>query len=598
MKLKSVSVRGFRGYKDEQVLNLNNLTTLIGKNDVGKSTLLEALEIFFNNSLVKIDASDLNVASEDKLVEIACTFTEFPASLILDAQAATSLADEYLLLQSGELRIKKVWNFNGARLKEEVFVTAAHPSADKASDLLTLTNTQLKARYRELDLEDPDVSLSINPSIRKAIWASFDDLALSEADIPVSTTEVKKIWEKLSTHLPLYALFQSDRASRDSDAEVQDPMKLAVSAALADASVQELLAKVNEAVRVKATELAERTHGALTKLDAELAKQLVPKFKAEQKWGGLYSISLDGDDGIPINKRGSGVRRLVLVSFFRAEAERKLADGSKQNIIYAIEEPETSQHPRNQRLLLESLRTLATTDGCQVLLTSHSPGFASFLDVEDLRFVTRSAGKPEIQSGTEAVWEAIAEDLGVVPDNRVKALVCVEGPTDVEALRCLSAALHAKDASVIDLSSDPRIAFVVLGGGTLSHWVNKHYLSGLNRPEMHIYDSDVTKYQTQIDIVNARTDGSWGLLTSKLEIENYLHTDAIKEGLGVSITFTDQDDVPGLIRAQTGWKANTVKKKLSQDAFPRMTAERISAVDNTNEIKGWLKKIEETIAAL
>ncbi|MHB8392242.1 MAG: AAA family ATPase [Acidobacteriaceae bacterium] len=33
-------------------------------------------------------------------------------------------------------------------------------------------------------------------------------------------------------------------------------------------------------------------------------------------------MTLTGDDQIPINKRGSGVRRLVLLSFFRAEAER------------------------------------------------------------------------------------------------------------------------------------------------------------------------------------------------------------------------------------------------------------------------------------
>lgn len=62
MRLTKVTVRGFRRYKEEQTLELIILTTLIGKNDVGKSTVLEALEIFFNNSLIKIDSSDLNVA--------------------------------------------------------------------------------------------------------------------------------------------------------------------------------------------------------------------------------------------------------------------------------------------------------------------------------------------------------------------------------------------------------------------------------------------------------------------------------------------------------------------------------------------------------
>ena len=39
---------------------ISNLTTFIGRNDIGKSTILEALENFFNNKLVQIDIDDLN----------------------------------------------------------------------------------------------------------------------------------------------------------------------------------------------------------------------------------------------------------------------------------------------------------------------------------------------------------------------------------------------------------------------------------------------------------------------------------------------------------------------------------------------------------
>lgn len=46
MKLIEVKIKNFRGYKEETKLELNNLTALLGKNDVGKSTIMEALEIF------------------------------------------------------------------------------------------------------------------------------------------------------------------------------------------------------------------------------------------------------------------------------------------------------------------------------------------------------------------------------------------------------------------------------------------------------------------------------------------------------------------------------------------------------------------------
>lgn len=60
-------------------------------------------------------------------------------------------------------------------------------------------------------------------------------------------------------------------------------------------------------------------------------------------WEKAFSFSLTGENAIPLNKRGSGIRRLVLFSFFRAATESELFD--RKNIIYAVEEPETSQHP-------------------------------------------------------------------------------------------------------------------------------------------------------------------------------------------------------------------------------------------------------------
>jgi hypothetical protein len=89
--------------------------------------------------------------------------------------------------------------------------------------------------------------------------------------------------------------------------------------------------------------------GKLSELDSSLASTLQPNFKAEPKWDSLFKLSLTGDNEIPINKRGSGVRRLILLSFFQAELERRRAVEKIDSVIYAIEEPETSQHPALSR---------------------------------------------------------------------------------------------------------------------------------------------------------------------------------------------------------------------------------------------------------
>ena len=69
MKLKNVKLKNFRGYKEEVIIPFHNITGIIGKNDAGKSTVLEALEIFFNNSLITCEREDLNINADDTNIE-------------------------------------------------------------------------------------------------------------------------------------------------------------------------------------------------------------------------------------------------------------------------------------------------------------------------------------------------------------------------------------------------------------------------------------------------------------------------------------------------------------------------------------------------
>ncbi len=475
MKLELLNLRNFRCYKEKTTIQFEDFTTIIGKNDIGKSTILEALEIFFNNSLVKIDSGDCSVSAEDQNIEITCEFSDLPENLVLDSQAETNLSEEYLLNSNEHLQMKKIYKCSSSKPKEEVFITCSHPTKKNYHDLLDLSNKLLKDRYKELEINDDAVQLNSNPSIRKSIWNTCSNLELNEIDIQLNKEDGKRIYDNLSKHLPIYALFQSDRSSKNSDAEVQDPMKLAINTALSEPSIQEKLSEVIQAVREKATEIAKKTHEELQKIDPDLAEKLTPEFKAEPKWSGLFNLTLNSDEGIPVNKRGSGVRRLILVSFFRSAAETKLSESETTNIIYAIEEPETSQHPNNQKILINSLIELSSKSGCQVLVTTHSPGLASFLPIDSFRFVQKTEdSKPKIEIVSDDIWTKIASSLGVTPDNRIKVLIYMkEGKTDIIALKCLNNALRTNDPSLPDLSTDARVAFIPLGGSSLLEWVNQ-----------------------------------------------------------------------------------------------------------------------------
>lgn len=604
MRLESVSIKNFRCYREEVTIRLDDLTTFVGKNDIGKSSVLEALEIFFNNETVKIESGDANVYSEETRVSITCEFTDPPPSLTLDAGAATTLAAEYLLTATGTLKIRKVFECKSSKITEEVSLLAFHPTAPNIANLLELKEKELQTLVRAKGL---GAALKGNPGMRRAIWDSEANLQLAEVEIPLSKGKDngKGIWEQLQSYLPLFALFQSDRNSKDSDGVVQTPMMAAVTEAIAELQVE--VEAIQTKVRQKAEEIASSTHEALKTIDPNLARELTPQFTlpTQSKWRGLFSVNMETDDGIPLNKRGSGIRRLILVSFFKAAAERRLAAGDKaRSIIYAIEEPETAQHPNNQKILIESFKALAENDGCQVILTTHSPGFASELPTDGIRFLTRDTeNKPSIQEGVD-VFVDVAAALGLVADSRVKVLICVEGPSDIQALKCLSRALHVMDQTLPDLSQDHRFAFVPLGGSTLQHWVSGHYLSNLGRKEVHIYDSDVPDYAKSVEAVNARPDGSWGTLTQKHEIESYLHVEAIREALGVEVEVADHLNSNGYAVPKAVSEAlhalkpvgaakgdSKIKKLLAAKAFPRMTAERLAERDPNGEVKGWMTRL-------
>jgi AAA15 family ATPase/GTPase len=599
MKLISIEIENIRCYKNPVKVEIDDLTTFIGKNDIGKSTILEAIEIFFNNETVKISQDDANIRNDKKTVSITCEFTNLPEKIILDSGYETTLSDEYLLTKKLTLKIKKVFDCGKKSPSYDVFIIANHPTAEGANNLLELKEKDLQKIIKDQKIES---SLKGNPLMRKAIWKNCEDLKTEETEILITKPkeDSKRIWEQIDKYLPLFALFQSDRSSKDSDGEVQDPMKAAVATAIAE--VQDEIEIIQKRVQRRTEEIANNTQKALETIDKDLASQLNPEFipPTAAKWAGLFSVSLN-TDGIPLNKRGSGVRRLVLVAFFKSEAERLLKKGSKKSIIYAIEEPETAQHPNNQKILQQAFSDLANEENCQVIVTTHSPGFASDLPMEGIRYVSRNEnGHPCIESGADVLGK-VADALGVTPDSRVKLLCCVEGPTDVKAIKALSRALNKEDAGIPDLTIDDRIAFVVLGGGNLKHWVNDNYLKGLGRPELHIYDADVSHYAQVIDQVNNRGDGSIGFITKKHEIESYLHTSAIKAAFNVEIEVTDHPNEAGkatpkvfaekysIAQGYDGvMKDNVAKMRLAEKAFPLMTAKMIAERDPNGEVRKWL----------
>ena len=71
MRIKTVEIENFRLLKDVSI-NFNNLTSFIGTNGSGKSSVLYALDWFFNANPSTLSVEDCN--ESDKEIKVKVTF--------------------------------------------------------------------------------------------------------------------------------------------------------------------------------------------------------------------------------------------------------------------------------------------------------------------------------------------------------------------------------------------------------------------------------------------------------------------------------------------------------------------------------------------
>lgn len=584
MQLKEVTIHNFRGYSTRTTLPIDEcITGFVGKNDNGKSSILEALAVFFNCDSIALEKDDFFIAQPNCLIEITCTFNNLPAEVVIDETNPTSLANEHLLNANNELQIKKI--YKRTQLKAPaVFIISQHPTAEHYNDLHKLDLKGLKARAAELAVNTDGIEdKRRSASWRNAIWNHCGDLQIENVELDISefAGDSKKLQEKIQVILPLFEIFKVDRENKDSDPVAKSPLQEAVDLAKKEFAVR--ISQLEQEIKDRVIERANLTIEKLKEMDASLAQALTPKFKSPPKW--TFDFSIDGDDGVPINKRGSGVKRLILLNFFRAEAERKVALQEAPSVIYAFEEPETSQHPNYQEMLIDAFKELGQKDNCQILLTTHVPALGAMLPVAGLRLVRKTEDGPVVEYGNDDIIEQIAKTLGVLPDpipKGARALLLVEGPGDIVFLKHTSELLK-HNGHISHSFSEKNIALVIMGGcGTLKHWRTKRIAEQFEVPYGVFLDSDISNPSNAANnarhIAELRVEGKKAHTTRRNEIENYIDVSILGLPAG-TVIITDTSDAKKDIARAMRMRDTEVTERY----WPLMTIEQIRASEIYND---------------
>lgn len=647
MILKCLKLNNFRAYRNIEIPFTEGMNVIIGRNDVGKSTILEAIDIFLGQNRIKIDFEDKNVHVDNDMSISVVFKIDNNQEYLIDSDVRTNLKDEFLLNINGDLEIVKVWNCSKGKLTAsslKTYIKAFYPKVFSAKPLPIMKIEELKKMLEDIKNEDLAFNLAeylnnnefagleIGPyssgedkkipieidmrkraDIRSLIYKIIEDLELSEQLIPIDKEDCKNLYSSIETDFPQFELFQSDRENKDSEKDVQDPLKVITRKVIKEQ--QSILDEITQKLETKVEELSSQTLEKLREMNPELANELKAELHSKD-WASLFNYSFTSDSGIPLNKRGSGVRRLVLLNFFRAEAENK--NSSSNSVIYALEEPETSQHADHQILIMRAFKEIAMKNNHQVILTTHSNNLVKMVEPDEVIFIKKNGSEPEIVS-SENINIEIAKDLGTLPSLNSNVVIMVEGVTDKYFLENINKQIP-DFKNIIDLENE-KIPIFWVGGSNVTNWVATRPLSNQNIVEFHLYDSDGNDhYLSEIENINNWNNGSFAAQTTLPAIESYIHPDIaylgkteenIREFFSNNLTnimknINEKWNEAEWNALKSNWKSTIdISKELKKLGISKpkdymtnylvhkMTKELLEDLGVYDEIKRWFEKIKE-----
>jgi putative ATP-dependent endonuclease of OLD family len=531
MKIHSVSAQNFRPFSTLEEVQIGSLTTIIGKNDAGKSSVLKVLDVFFHNE--KLDDDDVHYgANEEEDVIIEICFTDLPI-IEIEEGVETTFEEEMLVDSHGFLRIIKIYHRDDLT-KFEIVLNCNDYEDDDYSGLVTLSETQLNTKGKSLGLDFSRAGRGItNKDKRKEIRekASVEGINLLCKELPIPKSN--QAWKAIEKLLPKFDLFDADSNLGINATSFQREFNQIIIATVESGGAifarDALTTHIENALQREVDQIFERFKNHTDDFERFSVK---PKYS----WHKAVTFDIVGKDQYAVEKsidqRGTGVRRILMVAFFQHMAEKVRSD----NFIYGIEEPENSLHPGLQRELFESFFKIAKS-GNQIIVTSHSPVFAGSSPLEDLVLIKREGGLATANQSIDLDLAEVAKELGVEPSDQITgydACVFVEGINDVEFFK--HAASEFKRAGRINEDFDDKnIGFVICGGDSLKHWIDLKAMRRLNTRFAVVIDSD--KDSETFDLDQKKLDwkqscedqeGVFHIL-KKRSIENYIHPDKIRD---------------------------------------------------------------------
>lgn len=395
MNIQSISVRNFRSI-DLLDLDLERLTVLLGANSAGKSTVIRALEWFFDGE--RLDLDDVRDRNPELVVSVRVIFTGFTDG---DRQAfpGYTTGEKMTLLKTRNLdgsvkltgrglvypAFKEIRSQDGAVAVRTAF-NALHDAHLEFGLESATSQAQALARMEAWEHDHPDLCVEDERDASHLLGAVGQGVLRQRFKfvfVPALRDAALDAQEGRNTTLSelLSAIAEQRAAAGERVADLEREVRERYEAIVVDAhvaSLEELSAAMTEQLRSLIS-------NAEVRLEAQPAVLTLPGPKVVLRAGEAGSLT-------DISRQGHGFQRTFIITALRYLSESRVEGADAPTIFLAIEEPELYQHPIRARHFSTVLERLTDRGEppVQVLYATHSPYFVNAGRFASLRLFRRS----------------------------------------------------------------------------------------------------------------------------------------------------------------------------------------------------------------
>ncbi|WP_244792897.1 AAA family ATPase [Streptomyces sp. BJ20] len=407
MKIKRVCIENFCCLRSLDV-SFDAITSLIGPTGVGKSTVLRALDWFFNGDKGGVlGEEDVHSAAEGKRIRVE---VEFDGLTAFDRAALGYYAPDGV----DSVRIWRTWEDGDDRITGKAL---AYPPFD---EIRRLEGKREKHNaYKALRASDPGLDLpaakgSDDAEAAMRVWESQNRDRLAETDVE-GTQFFGFAGQGLLAKLIDFVFISADlRAYEEADdgkaTAVGRILEHAVDRSEADAR----FTAIEDDAQTAREKVHKEVYGpVLKKLSGSLSDEVAkfstgrhivvkPVAQIPKPAKTTFAVSIkDGAAMTLVRRQGHGFQRALIIAALKYLAETRRPEDGTRSLCLAIEEPELFQHPAQTRVFAQVLRGLVASavDRTQVMYATHSPVFIDPRNYEQIRRLARvgSGEHPDVR---------------------------------------------------------------------------------------------------------------------------------------------------------------------------------------------------------